>query len=92
MSVLFPYIESDKLNYVVYLIVCGPHSHMVTSGAIVLCPPLRDLHRMLDCEMEDWKLRCKEYLQSGKVPCRTAPQVCVQSILRYHWPRVTDDL
>ncbi|KAI0659778.1 hypothetical protein C8Q70DRAFT_94075 [Cubamyces menziesii] len=57
---------------------------MVKSGDIVLCPPLRDLRRMVDCEIKDWDFRRREYLQSGKIPDRTAPRD-LSGLLSYIW-------
>ncbi|KAH9888106.1 hypothetical protein C8Q73DRAFT_712277 [Cubamyces lactineus] len=58
--------------------LCVYHKVLLKAGAIVLCPPLRDLQCLIEHEQRDWQVRLKkcktdDYV-SGNVPSCTAPQ------------------
>ncbi|KAJ8468824.1 hypothetical protein ONZ51_g9395 [Trametes cubensis] len=60
--------------------VCMYHQSLLKAGAIVLCPPLRDLRHLIEYEKKDWQARfdkCKtaDHVPGNvTVPSRTAPQ------------------
>ncbi|KAI0336687.1 hypothetical protein GY45DRAFT_1357622 [Cubamyces sp. BRFM 1775] len=58
--------------------LCVRHRALLKAGAIVLCPPLRDLQCLIEHEQKDWQARLKKCKTadhgSGNVPSRTAPQ------------------